>query len=182
MHCPKSRIWSTPIPFTPFHFGPGVLVKACGFERFWLTSFVLANILIDAEALYWLSRAEPPIHRHLHTYVGGFAAGLVAGLLMFGISQVAGRVIPARWQWIESLPPTPRRILIFESLVAGVIGGISHIVLDSFMHHDMNPFWPFSEGNALAGRIGVGVLHIGLAISGFLGVTAWLFLRGSKQN
>ena len=63
------------MPFTPFHFGPGLFVKAWGPRRFWLTSFVVANILIDVEVLYFLWRNDPPIHRYLHTYVGGIAMG-----------------------------------------------------------------------------------------------------------
>ena len=177
MHNPQKLYWSTPIPFTPFHFGPGLLVKACGFDRFWLTSFVLANVLIDLEVLYWVCRAESPIHRHLHTYVGGLAAGLVAGLIMFGVSQIVRRFVPARWSCVERLTRTPGRTLVAESLLAGCVGGVSHIVFDSFMHHDMNPFRPFAEGNALAGSVGVGTLHVGLALTGFFGVAVWLLLR-----
>jgi hypothetical protein len=166
-----------PIPFTPFHFGPGLLVKACGPRRFWLTSFVVANVLIDVEVLYFLRRNDPPIHRYLHTYAGGIMAGLVAGLLMFAAVQAGCYLMPSRWRWIERLKSTRKRRLLIESLFAGVIGGLSHILLDSFMHHDMNPFWPFAEGNALAGSISVATLHTGLGLAGFFGVMLWLLLR-----
>jgi hypothetical protein len=48
------------------------------------------------------------------------------------------------------------------------------------MHQDMNPFWPFAIGNGLAGSIGVGTLHIGLALAGLFGVILWLLLRESR--
>jgi len=168
-----------PIPFTPFHFGPGLLVKACGPRHFWLTSFVVANILIDIEVLYYLWRNDPPIHRYLHTYAGGIAMGLLAGLLMFGVVQTARRVLPARWRWVERVASTPRPRLLSQSLFAGVIGGVSHILLDSFMHDDMNPLWPIVNGNVLVGTIGVATLHIGLALTGFFGLVLWLLLRES---
>lgn len=138
-----------------------------------------ANVLIDIEVLYYLRRHEPPIHRYLHTYVGGIAMGLLAGLLIFGIVQVSRRIGPARWLWVRRLELTPRCRLLSQSLVAGTIGGVSHILLDSFMHHDMNPLWPVIEGNALAGAIGVPILHIGLALTGVFGLVLWLLLRES---
>ncbi|MBC8356693.1 MAG: DUF4184 family protein [Planctomycetes bacterium] len=168
-----------PIPFTPFHLGPGLLVKASSPRHFWLTSFALANVLIDIEVLYYLRRNDPPIHRYLHTYAGGIAMGLLAGLLMFGVVQLACRLLPARSRWIECVTSTPRPRLLSQSLVAGVIGGVSHVLLDSFMHHDMNPLWPIVDGNPLAGTIGVATLHIGLVLAGFFGLVLWLLLRES---
>ena len=58
-----------------------------------------------------------------------------------------------------------------------MVGGVTHIFLDSLMHRDMHPFWPFVEGNALAGVIGGGALHLGLAVMGFFGLVLWLLLR-----
>lgn len=167
------------MPLTPFHFCPGLLVKAYSSRYFWFTSFVIANVLIDLEVLYYLSRNDPPIHRYLHTYVGGVAMGLLAGLLMFGIVQTTRHVLPAHFRWVKELNCAPRWKLLRQSLFAGVIGGVSHILLDSFMHEEMNPFWPFVDGNVLAGTISVARLHIGLAVSGFFGLIFWLLLRES---
>ena len=167
------------IPFTPFHFGPGVLVKACSPGGFWLTSFVVANVLIDVEVLYYLRNYDPPIHRHLHTYLGGTAMGLLAGLLMFGVVQIAVRCRPAGWRWVRQMASTTIRRQLCESVIAGVTGGVTHIFLDSLMHDDMHPFWPFFEGNTLAGVVGVGALHIGLGLTGFFGIVIW-FLTPEK--
>nr|WP_299461374.1 DUF4184 family protein [uncultured Gimesia sp.] len=156
-----------------------MLAKAFGSSYFWLTSYVAANVLIDLEVLYYLSRNEPPYHRYLHTYVGGIAMGVVAGLLMFGVVQMVRRVLPASSSWGERLAKTPRRRLLWQSLVAGLIGGVSHILLDSLMHEEMNPFWPLAEGNTLVGLISVPALHIALAAIGFFGLIFWLLLRES---
>jgi len=51
------------MPFTPFHFGPGLLIKVCVPRWFWFTSFVLANVLIDCEVLYYMRVGEPPLRR-----------------------------------------------------------------------------------------------------------------------
>lgn len=156
-----------------------MLAKAFGARSFWLTSYIAANVLIDLEVLYYLSRNEPPFHRYLHTYAGGITAGLVAGLLMFGVVQIIRRMLPADSRWGERLAQTPRRQLLRQSLAAGLIGGVSHILLDSLMHAEMNPFWPLADGNGLAGMISVPALHITLAAMGFFGLIFWLLLRES---
>jgi membrane-bound metal-dependent hydrolase YbcI (DUF457 family) len=68
---------------------------------------------------------------------------------------------------------------MIDSGIAGIVGGVSHVFLDSLMHRDMHPFWPIVEGNALAGLVGVGNLHILLAASGVLGGLVWLLMRDS---
>lgn len=103
--------------------------------------------------------------------------GVLAGLVMFGTVQMIRRLLPADSRWRERLAETPRRLLLSQSLLAGVIGGVSHILLDSLMHEEMNPFWPLAEGNALVGIISVPALHITLAAIGFFGLIFWLLLR-----
>jgi Domain of unknown function (DUF4184) len=165
------------IPFTPFHFGPGFVVKAVAPQRFWLTSFIAANVLIDLEVLYFLRRNETPIHRYLHTYVGGVAMGLLAALGMWLVAVAAIRCLPGNFHGLQQLRSTPGLRLLRESVAAGLLGGVTHILLDSCMHHDMHPYWPFARGNALAGIVGAGTLHIALALAGFFGLILWLLLR-----
>jgi membrane-bound metal-dependent hydrolase YbcI (DUF457 family) len=137
----------------------------------------VANVLIDIEVLYYLYRHDPPIHRYLHTYLGGTAMGVLAGLLMFCVVRIAVRVLPTGWRWVQKITSTTPRRQLSESLIAGVTGGVTHILLDSLMHRDMHPFWPIARGNTLAGLIGNGPLHIGLGLIGSLGVFLWLLQR-----
>ena len=164
------------MPFTPFHFGPGLVFKAMSPNRFWLTSFLAANVLIDVEVLYYMWHDDPPLHRHLHSYLGGTVVGLVAGLGMFAAVPVFSKV----WNHLLRKSPAATRSssanLLAQSLVAGFVGGVTHVFLDSLMHRDMHPFWPLLEPNTLAGTVSVGSLHIGLAIAGLFGGFLWLML------
>lgn len=110
---------------------------------------------------------------------GASLRGGVAGLLMFGVLQVVRRLLPADSRWETHLAQTPQRQMLRQSILAGVIGGVSHILLDSLMHAEMHPFWPLAEGNVLAGIISVPALHITLATIGFFGLIFWLLLRES---
>lgn len=74
-----------------------LVIKACVPRRFWLTSFILANVLTDIWVLYYLHCNEPPIHHCLHTYAGGFAAATFAGLFMFAVIHVVSQLRPRHW-------------------------------------------------------------------------------------
>lgn len=136
-----------------------------------------ANVLIDVEVLYYLSRNEPPFHRYLHTYLGGSLAGLIAGLLMFGIMLLFARLTPNSSRWKKRLNQTSNLRLLSQSLLAGLLGGLSHVLLDSLMHHEMNPLWPFALGNTFAGSITVAALHIALGLLGLFAMVLWIMLR-----
>lgn len=170
------------IPFTPFHFGPGLLIKACVLRSFWLTSFIFANVLIDVEVLFYILSNDPPLHRHLHTYIGGTTVGIFSGLVMFGAVCLLQRFRPGFSYITHHVAALPKARLLIQSLIAGLIGGVSHIFLDSLMHRDMHPWWPFSNQNQLIGVVGVGSLHGGCALAGFFGLVLLLLLRHTRDN
>lgn len=170
-----------PIPFTPFHFGPGLLVKACIPRSFWFSSFVAANVLIDVEVLVYIVRNDPPIHRHLHTYVGGAGIGILAGVLMFATMKLLRRCRINSDHFASGLTTT-KSAMLGQSLIAGLVGGVSHILLDSLMHRDMRPWWPLSDENGLAGMVSVGSLHGGCALAGLFGLVLLLLLRDSGDS
>lgn len=145
---------------------------------------MLANVLVDIEVLYYLSRGNRRVHGFLHTYIGGFAMGLLAGFGMYVGFWMMSRLIAVDSRWRRSLAISRPRRDLFDSLFAGLIGGASHILLDSLMHRDMHPFWPIVEGNAVAGAVSTGALHVVLAATGFLGVAlmALLFDRNSPES
>ena len=71
-------------------------MKALIPARFWLTSFMLANVLIDLEVLWYLYRRESPLHRWLHTYLGGIATGVLAGVMVPWLVSMAVRLLPLK--------------------------------------------------------------------------------------
>lgn len=170
----------TTIPFTPFHFGPVLFVKACFPHRYWLTPFVLANVLIDFEVLYCLRFKLYPIHRFCHTYIGGTSIGAISAILAYIGLRVVLRLVPATW--FSSTRVATKKHLMWDSAVSGLVGGISHVFLDSLMHRDMNPCWPFVDGNPLAGIVGVGILHILLAATAFFGAVLWLLMHDASRG
>jgi hypothetical protein len=161
------------MPVTPFHIGAGLLFKAYAPARVSWVVFALVNILIDLEPILWYLITGDPAHRQLHSYLG---ATIVAALGVWPGRRLAEAWL--RW-WNRQLNPAQARWLgtgTQISLVAAgagaLLGSGSHIVLDSFMHPDMQPYWPWTADNGLLRKIPVDGLH---AIC--LAAAAWGGLR-----
>ncbi|MEO7803730.1 MAG: DUF4184 domain-containing protein [Actinomycetota bacterium] len=152
------------MPFTPFHFGPGALVKSATPSRFSFTAFVATQVVIDLEPLYFLVINEPPVHRFFHSILGSLiAAAFVASAML-----VAARIFLALW------PGLPRALVQEFApkpiLWGAAIGGLSHVFLDYLMHPDIRPFYPASIGDGLNGLVSVPLVYIACVVCGVFGI------------
>ena len=70
------------MPFTPFHFGPGLLLKGAAPGQVSFTAFVATQVAVDLEPLWFILRGEPPVHRWAHTVwvAGGIGISVGAAL------------------------------------------------------------------------------------------------------
>jgi len=170
------------MPFTPFHLGPGLLAKAALPRRLSLTAFAITQVAIDIETLYHLTRGEWPVHRELHSVVGASLVGVVvAASLVFGrpaLSRMSGERF--------ARGPVHRASFVAETsntgaLLGGLVGGVSHSLLDAVMHADVRPFWPFADANPLLGVVGIGSLHVVCILAGALGLALW-WVAGARRK
>jgi hypothetical protein len=163
-----STLGKDPMPFTPFHFGPGAAVKALFPRSFSFSVFCAAQVITDVEPGYFLLRGEYPVHRWAHTYLGALG---VAALTL----AIAGPLV--RWlhpkfaafpklplsRWIGATDLSWRVIA-----VSALVGTLSHVLLDSVMHADVRPFAPFSASNPFLGAVGFVALHYGCIACGLI--------------
>ena len=149
------------MPVTPYHVGPGVLLKAVAPRTVSLTAFVGANVVIDVESVVNLLTGRFPVHATLHTVGMALAVGLAVGL---GTAWV-GRW--RRWRGPEGATG--------PALLGGALGGLSHSLLDGIMHADIRPFLPLTADNPLYRVVGLDVLHGACVVAGVVGagVLAW---------
>ena len=159
------------MPFTPYHFGPGLFVKGLAARWFSWIAFIAVQVVIDCETLYYLERREYPIHRTLHTFLGGTLAGLaVAGVLLLSrwlasrLRPEVGRSFAAKW------PSVASEFGIAGILAGGIIGGASHPLLDGLMHPDIRPLEPWTRANPLLGAVSMATLHDGCILAGVAGL------------
>lgn len=141
------------MPFTPFHMGPGILVKAILQGSFSLMVFGWAQIVMDIQPLFVLITGNGQLHGFSHTYIGATLLAVFSalsgkylseiGLKLLGISK-EGNPVKIRW-WI--------------SFLSAFIGTYSHVALDSIMHSDVEPYYPLPKENGLLALINVHQLH-----------------------
>jgi membrane-bound metal-dependent hydrolase YbcI (DUF457 family) len=165
------------LPFTPFHFGPGLALKGVAAPVFSWSAFAAAQVLIDCETLYYLVRQEYPVHRFFHSFLGATAAGLVAAIVCLVIVRTSALDVAGRFAPLMGSTSTARAELSsLGILLGGLAGGLSHPFLDGIMHPDVRPFMPWSDNNPFLGLIGAAQLHlacIAAALLGAVGVTLW---------
>jgi membrane-bound metal-dependent hydrolase YbcI (DUF457 family) len=154
--------------------GPGLLVRALLQGSFSLMVFVWTQIIMDLQPLVVLLTGEGHLHGFTHTCVGATLIGIGSGLTgkyaaEFGL-RFMGQVhhLPISWP---------------VAMTSAFIGSFSHVLLDSIMHGDVEPFAPFALNNPFLGFISVSELHKFCLYSGLLGgglyfaVSYWLGRR-----
>jgi hypothetical protein len=159
------------MPATPFHFGPGLLVKAVAPRQFSMAAYSLSQIVIDIESGYYMLQHATPVHRQAHTFALGGLIGLACGLIVSKLGAWLARprdVVP------EALAAEYRLPI---AALSGIFGGMFHSLLDGIMHADIRPFRPFSQANPLYGLVSVEILYLFCIITGIVGAALLLALQ-----
>jgi hypothetical protein len=151
------------MPATPFHLGPGLLIKAVAPRQFSMAAYSLAQVVIDIESGFYLLRGEYPVHRQAHTFLLGGLIGFLCGLIVSRIGRWWGRPRDA----IPEVLAAEFRLPI--AAMSGLFGGIFHSVLDGIMHADIRPFRPFTDANPLYELVSLRVLYLFCIITGLVG-------------
>ena len=156
------------MPATPFHFGPGLLIKAAAPRQFSIAAYSVAQVVIDIESGYYLLKGEYPVHRQAHTFLMGGLIGLVCGLIVSRIGRAWAKprdAIPEAWAVEYRLP---------IAAYSGFVGGVFHSLLDGIMHADIRPFRPFTDANPLYGLVSLQILYLFCIVTGVVGAAILL--------
>ncbi len=166
------------MPFTPFHFGPGLLLKTLMPGRFSLSMFALANVAMDIEPGYQMLRGAYPLHGFSHTVLGAALIGVATVLL--------GRIVIRRiWRWYERLSAhagCAAHMTAQQAWMGALTGVFSHVLLDALMHADMHPLAPFSEANPLLDVSYTQNVYLGCVVAGMAGVLLILVRAGFRPE
>ncbi len=110
------------IPFTPFHFGPAILLGVL--FHLDMKTLLIASVILDLEPLFVLIFGlDFPLHGFFHSFMG---ASIVSLLLVFTIAFIHRS--------------SNKKDLFFASFLCAYI----HVLLDSPLYTDMKPFFPFT--------------------------------------
>lgn len=170
------------MPFTPLHFGPGLALKSVSGKWFSVTVFCFAQVLIDLEPAWFMLAGDDHIHRFLHTYLGATLAGIAAAAAKpaceLALRLWNSRLSPAQARWLG----VPAGIPWSAALSGGLLGGWSHVLLDSLMHADMRPLAPWDGRNALLFAVHLDTLYLGCALAGAAGLALLLLQRARRRG
>lgn len=158
------------MPFTPFHFGPGLLLKAALPNHFSLSVFALANVAMDVEPLLHMLRGDAVLHGVTHTLPGAAVIGIATALL-------GRKLIPPLWNWVgrvRQVATNSVRITAVQAWLGALSGTFSHCLLDAVMHADMSPFAPFSAANPWLKISWTEHVYLFCVVAGMLGLLLML--------
>lgn len=148
------------MPFTPFHFGLGVLAKAISPKKISLSGFCLSQIIVDIEPGFKMAtNSASDLHSLTHNYP--------CALILAGVAFVI-------WRFWESIRPKrfmQERVSSPILFLSCVFGAVSHVFLDGMYHAGMKMAqyqWDIARMSfgALSGAeaLCVGFLLLGAAI------------------
>ena len=163
------------MPFTPIHMGPGILVKAILQGSFSLLVFGWTQILMDIQPLLVMLTGEGHLHGFSHTYIGGSLIAVFAALTGKYLAQLGLKLLRIGRQ-------QPMTILWHVAFLSGFIGSFSHVLLDSIMHTDVEPFFPVVLSNPFYGLVSVAVLHKICLYSGLFGTAIYFLVSWRASN
>lgn len=166
------------MPFTPFHMGPALALKALTGRHFSVLVFGIAQVAMDIEPLVGLIRGSRVLHGWTHTYIGALGIAAVVAC----VAPPICRPILSVWNHLLDELQFPWHVSesgigTFPALSGAFIGTLSHVALDSFMHADIEPLRPWSASNGLLGSIETLDLYLYCVRAGVLGMLAW-YVRG----
>ena len=158
------------MPFTPFHMGPGIFIKSLLQSGFSLMVFGWAQIVMDLQPLVVILRGQGQLHGVSHTYMGATLLGVVAALTGKYLSEFGLRILS-----IAKINPI--KITWPVTIASAFIGTYSHVILDSIMHGDMEPFYPLSVENRLLEVLSYAELHQFCIYSGLFGAILYFLVQ-----
>jgi membrane-bound metal-dependent hydrolase YbcI (DUF457 family) len=164
------------MPFTPFHMGPGIAIKAILGSSFSLMIFGWTQIVMDVQPLIAMISGEGKLHGFTHTYIGATLIALFSAISGKQLSEFGLRLFAVPVQ-------NSGKIFWWVSFLSAFIGSFSHVLLDSIMHGDVEPFYPFNQSNGLHNFISVAALHKLCLYSGLVGAIIYclIALRQGKE-
>ncbi len=171
------------MPFTPFHMGAALIVKPELNRNFSVITFGIAQIAIDIEPGIGMLTGADVLHGPTHTILGAlviayFVMLIAPSICSFLLTKWNNEVNHYNQSWLVCHGPLSKTAVMLGAL----FGTLSHVLLDSLMHHDIHPLSPFSQENPFIGLITENSVYQACTIAGVFGIAAWLVIQWAAYN
>ena len=122
------------MPFTPFHFGPTLMLGLL-LRRISLPAILIGSVIADGEGFSVLFLGlDYPLHGYAHTFLG---ASIIAILLIIVLY-----LLRSPMEKVMDFVRLPQQVTWPGLAIGSFIGTFSHVILDSFLYTDIKPFYP----------------------------------------
>jgi len=135
------------LPFTPLHFVPGLVMYLLLVSYVDFLALTMAVVFIDIEPIVQLFvfRAGP-LHGMLHSLVGALFVAAPVLILTCRLIETKTHVLVQVFK-VVGWNPEVRRVSLGTTTFGVYLGIASHLLLDYWMHSDIQVFYPFASGN-----------------------------------
>jgi nitric oxide reductase large subunit len=164
------------MPFTPFHLGINASISFPLRKYIDVPIFILVNVAIDIEPLIVLSyNLTYPVHGYYHTLMFGSIVGIVFSLFAYQSRNVVHKVMDFFYFPYET---TYKKILL-----SSLLGVWFHILLDSPLYTDIQPFYPL-QMNPLYNVISTWTIYLLCIVSFIPALLMWkgIFVSEYKRR
>lgn len=163
------------MPFTPYHLGPALGFSLPLRKHVHMPTFLLANIVIDIEPLLVLvCSLRYPLHGYFHTFLLASLLGIVVGCVMFRLKKFLHPI------YMVFLPDPGDKFGLKRFTLTGAFGAVFHVLLDSPLYGDIQPFYPL-EINPLYAPDLSPVVYDFCTWIGALGILYYVFLLACNK-
>jgi len=158
------------MPFTPYHLGPGLMIGLLFLNFIDFPTFLIASIIVDIEPFIILFfNLDYPLHGFFHSFLGGT---IVALLLTVVMSKIRRYFSP-----LMSFFKLEQDVSFKKILVASLSGIYIHILLDSPIYTDIQPFFPLAFNPFYRSTSMPGLLETMICVLCFMGALIIYIIR-----
>ncbi len=137
--------------------------------------FGWTQIIMDIQPLFVLITGQGHLHGFSHTYIGATLLAIFSALSGKYLLELMLKVLGiAKKQ--------PITIIWWVSFLSAFIGSYSHVLLDTIMHPDVEPFYPFTTLNNFQDVISIETLHKLCLYSGLVGAGIYYIVNWRIKN
>ena len=158
------------MPFTSYHLGPGLMIGLLFLNFIDFPTFLIASVIVDMEPFVVLIFSlNYPLHGFFHSFLGGTIVALLLTVVMSKMRKYISSLM--------SFFKLKQEVSFKRILVASLMGIYIHILLDSPIYTDIQPFFPLDINPFYRNTSFPGLLETMICVWCFMGALIIYIIR-----
>jgi membrane-bound metal-dependent hydrolase YbcI (DUF457 family) len=158
------------MPFTTYHLGQALFLGLLFLSFIDFPTFIIANVILDIEPFLILTlNLDYPLHGFFHSLVGGTVVAIPLAIIIFKIRDEISSLL--------SVFKLEQEISFRRIFVASLSGIYIHILFDSRVYTDIQPFYPLTNNPLLTTGILAGLDSYIICIWSFFAAIVLYMIR-----